>query len=552
MRWWWIGLVLLCGEAAWAAPGACERAPALNPWPELAADPGAREVALWRCADAVALEALLEGRAQAAPVVGPSALPDPLEAREGLAIYQHAVARVSRGARLTPILFVRTPGRSAAQEARLAQDPAAREAAAALWGARGLAQWRKIQALLRRYAADKETLRAILLRDGYLFLEDAATARAAFRGLRLEDLFDEPQIFLRRGDGIWRLRRAASGYVYDEGPSAEARARLLLFDRVGVDAEALRGGSASWDLDRLRRAAGLRALAVTEAPTAALLRGEARLWEGARVAAAAFTSASGEPSLALVSDREGLWGEVEASRARMRVARGILQAGARMVDEELKFDEPKTEEGQQDGALRRAWLQAYEEGRASYTFNGDRYQVFDAQGRPRVPQVCIDFVFDAAERWSGAWWARSGLGPHKTTGFLDFGALLPNRRQIWRLVEFAQQNPDKMALLEIAGRTPYQRREAFYEGVRALSEEVLEGDVLVIFGLRDDQRNHWHSFFVSQTDPMGGAALTLMGNAGTAREQVWEDVMRSAPRRYLRHRVRLRYAWIEALRGVSP
>lgn len=40
-----------------------------------------------------------------------------------------------------------------------------------------------------------------------------------------------------------------------------------------------------------------------------------------------------------------------------------------MVGEALPFDEPKTEEGQQDGNLRPAWRWAYTHGWDSYTFN---------------------------------------------------------------------------------------------------------------------------------------------------------------------------------------
>ena len=78
------------------------------------------------------------------------------------------------------------------------------------------------------------------------------------------------------------------------------------------------------------------------------------------------------------------------------------------IEEQLPFDEPLTEYGQQDGHLRQRWLRAYLDGRDSYRVNGDRYAVFDAQGRPRPPQVCIDFLYDTFERASGTWWQPRG------------------------------------------------------------------------------------------------------------------------------------------------
>jgi len=40
----------------------------------------------------------------------------------------------------------------------------------------------------------------------------------------------------------------------------------------------------------------------------------------------------------------------------------------------------------------------------------------------------------------------------------------------------------------------------------------------------------------------------VMANAGMARMQVWGDVMRSAPRRSIHHRLRLRPEWMVAER----
>ena len=59
------------------------------------------------------------------------------------------------------------------------------------------------------------------------------------------------------------------------------------------------------------------------------------------------------------------------------------------IEEGLPFDEPKTEDGQQDGKLRAEWRRAYLRGDVEYQFNEDTYWVFNREGRPHVPQVCV-------------------------------------------------------------------------------------------------------------------------------------------------------------------
>lgn len=542
--------------AAMTAQPGCQRAllPAL---PELSPEQGAPAVQILLCDSNLSLRvtAQRDGRVlQEEPPVE-LALEDPVPQRPGLEIYRHAIDEMSHRARVVPVLFVHTPPLSLAQRQRLAQDEPLRLAHDRLWKSRGIAQWRRLKALISRHKKDKALLRDLVLRDGYLFLEDTATARAAFRVLRLEDLFDEEEIYLRRGDGVWRLRRDKQGYAYAEGRRAGGRARLLLYDRVATRREALLEGSLVWDLDRLRRAAGLRTFKLSQAPSRQELQATATLWSGEAVPAVAFWDKQGKLTLALLApegDKLALRQALLEARERMAIYRGILRAGEQMVDENLRFDEPKTEEGQQDGELRRAWSKAYFQGHNTYRFNGDSYRVFDQEGRPQVPQVCVDFIFDAAERWSGAWWSPREQPRQRTEGFLDFGELLVNRRQIWRMVQFARDRPEIMDLLDVQGRVPFHNRGGFYQKLRELAPQLQDADILVIFGLRDDERNHWHSFYVYRTDPMDGVPILLMGNAGTARVQVWYDVMRSAPRRYLRHRVRLRHDWVRARRRGEP
>ena len=118
---------------------------------------------------------------------------------------------------------------------------------------------------------------------------------------------------------------------------------------------------------------------------------------------------------------------VRVTAVRQRAARlqqallPLRRAMLAQIEEQLPFDEPVTEYGQQDGHMRFSWLQAYLAGRNSYTFNKDRYFVYDDQGRPKPPQVCIDFLYDTFERASGTWWQPRNLDPKRTAGRVDFG-----------------------------------------------------------------------------------------------------------------------------------
>ena len=527
-----------------------KRAERCLPYRPTTASPESMPVTVLLCADVQALEQRLASRDRREP---PPANPqqDEAQTRDGLAVYHHAVRFTSRDARIVPLLFFETPPLSGAQRDYLAQNPQAAAARLALTGLAGKRRWRAIRKLISRNANDKVRLRHILLRDGYLFEEDPVVARNLFRGVGLADLFDEQEILLQRGDQVSKLRRTNGRYELTDGPRSGQRARLLIFDRVGISHQDFRNPRA-WDLDRLRRAAALRTFLI-ERNSPDLAAGIATLVNGDQVPAATFDE-TGNRTLALVVPlhrQQAVTAALDLGRRDQAIALGILAAGERMVDEKLRFDEPRTEVGQQDGALRHPWMQAYMAGKTTYTFNGDTYRVFTAQGDPRVPQVCVDFVLDSAERWSGSWWAPRTQSPSRATGFLDFSQLMTNRRQVRRLIAYAKDNPERLEIYDVPSslRVPFATRNKFHSAVAQLSGDVLAGDALVIYGLRDDGRNHWHAFYVYQTDPMHGIPIVLMGNAGTARIQVWNDVMRSAPLRQIHHRIRFNTDWLVALRS---
>ncbi len=461
--------------------------------------------------------------------------------------------RLSRRTRVTPLLFLEPPTEPEGQRKYLDSNPKAAAQRAKIAAAKGTRKWRLIRKVVSAHAADKEHVRNVVMTGDLLYFQDTAVARYAFLRLGLSDFFDDEVIHLRRGDSIHKLRRAGDDYVFAEGIRAGQTARFVVQDRAGVrwqDVEPRLG----WDMDRVRRRGGFRTARATGI-TLTRANGFVTLPSGESLAFSAELEEDEIYVWVLVpKDRwDTVMKEMEKGRLDAEVARGITLAGDAMVDEKLRFDEPRTEEGQQDGALRVAWREAYSAGRETYTFNGDSYRVFLRDGRPNVPQVCVDFILDTVERYAGGWWGNRDAPRAYTKGRVDFSDLIDNRRQVRKLVRFARDSPEMVDMHEVptAEQMPFAMRDGFYQGLHKLAPELLPGDVIIIYGLRDDGRNHWHSFQVYETDPMYGFPTSLIGNAGVARIQPWDDIMKSAPARSIRYRVRFRSDWLTAPATVS-
>ncbi len=527
--------------------------------PELEPGFGQQGVDVMLCPDAQTLDGLIatrDKRPEPAPAPA-SSYQDPVEVRGGLAIYRQAIHRTARFAWVVPVLFTHTPGLSPAQLQWLDANPKAAQNAQEIWSSKGRRQWGLIQRMIRAHRRDKAYIRNVLLRDGYLFVEDEKVARQLFTRLTLRHLFDEDEIFLRRGDVVYRLQKKRRwrrwSYVHADGPQAGNKARLLIFDRVATTREALLEGHHGWDVSRLRPPLGLRAFEVSSVGED-LLRGQAHLDGEVSFEGAAF-DVDGRRVLAVVVPQmepgSQTMDRITLRRRNASYQAGIIQAGEQMVAERLRFDEPRTEKGQQDGVLRIMWRYAYYAGHNRFGFNGDGYLVFTHDGKPNVPQVCIDFVLDSAERWSGAWWKPRGQGRERTEGFLDFKKLLGNERQVRVLVGYAAKHPEQMKVWSYGEkeRVPYMRQEQFYEQIEGWSSDVEAGDAVVIYGLRSDGRNHWHVFYIYDTDPLYGIPYLTIGNAGVAKVTVWHDTMRKAPRRSVTHRIRFNPTWLAQRRS---
>ncbi|GMV12935.1 MAG: hypothetical protein HS104_08600 [Polyangiaceae bacterium] len=400
-----------------------------------------------------------------------------------------------------------------------------------------------------------EVARALLLSEGYLYSEIPELAASFVDVVELHHLFSEPEITVQRGTQLLRAKKNKGfWYEYVDGPERGQRARLLLLDRVWPSGKepgpplhlSLRGVVLEAGIERVRvRHIGAEHVVMDArhgndwVPTLLSIK------EGGRL------------SVECQAVPEGRDDEVAHARElalrRQRVLSSLRSAIVEMVGEALPFDEPRTEEGQQDGNLRPAWRWAYTHGWDSYTFNDDTYLVFDAKGRPKVPQVCIDFVTDAFERAGGTWWAPSGAERERIRGSVDFDDIgIVNRRSVDVFIRFAAERPEMFDVYGLgeSERVRFFERQTFFTHLAEHADRYLPGDVVAIHGPRSDGENHWHSFFVYDADPITGLPTLLASNAGKPRIRSWEGEMRAAPRRSIHTRVRPRLGWLESI--VKP
>jgi hypothetical protein len=456
-------------------------------------------------------------------------------------------ARILAYAKAEPVFFTQTPrpDAEASVTARRYRE----------WLERSNAPWSLLQKLVLVFAANPSVGRSVLLREGYLYAEKPELAFALVDLVKAHHLFDAPIIWIQRGEELLTASRNAYGqYVYESGPQVGQRVRLLLFDRIGTgDVSAplhrdLRSVRRRLGFDRIRVEhmtpdhvlAELRYGAVW-VPTVLESHG-ARLELGCEV-----TPPDRIPRLAAFRDRRSRNERILATLRR------VMLAG---VEEGLPFDEPMTEYGQQDGQLRRFWLRAYLDGKSKYEINGDRYNTFDVRGRPLVPQVCVDFVFDTLERASGTWWRARGEVPERTIGELDFGTLQDETlRRASSFIELAKTRTDWFETLEVpeSERVPLKQSGALVEYLLERADDFVPGDIVLIRGYAPWDKPwrpkvmHYHSFFVYETDPVTGFPAMLVGNPGRPLLQTWQFEAFRTPERSIWYRMRPRLEWLEGV-----
>lgn len=450
-------------------------------------------------------------------------------------------AQVLGRAKATPVLFVREPrwASAASPEAESLRQSLQADATA-----KGLGQ------IYRRFYRRPDLAREVFLRDGYLYTAEPQLAFALLEKVELNQLFDAEQVVIQRGSEILLATKKDAEYVYANGSETGEKAKVLLFDRVWAK-DAPPGPPLHVDLEALSADLGFWRARFEHASESHVLL---NLRYGEDWVLTLLDRDGAKLSLACEVVEPGQRANVEQARKRELEAQALLRQQRRviqtMVHEALPFDEPRTEEGQQDGNLRPAWRGAYLRGEWSYEFNEDRYQVFDGRGRPRVPQVCIDFVTDTLERASGSWWGSQDEPRGRSRGRLLFDEFeIDNRRSVERFTKFAWNHPEHFDVyyLEPEERLPLTQGDALFAHLEEHAARYRPGDIVSILGLRSDEKYHYHAFFVYKADPVTGMPIWLAGNAGRPRLRSWYGELLSAPRRSIHSRIRPRLEWLRSI-----
>ncbi len=405
--------------------------------------------------------------------------------------------------------------------------------------------WTTLRELLRYFRSEPRKGRLSLLRQGYLYAEDPEVAFALVGLVGAHHLFDSQRIWVERGERLFHAKKKGHHYVFEDGPKAGQPVRLLLLDRIGggsgPDSPALHRDFRSlryqlaFDRARVRH--------ITEDRLVVDLRYGGQLW------IPTLLRAEG-PHLELLQEKilprqlDAVRRAKDSAHRRMAALQVLRGAMLSQIEERLPFDEPRTEVGQQDGILRRAWSYAYERDRETYHVHDDRYQVFDRQGRPLVPQVCVDFLLDTFERASGTWWQPRGQPRARTSGALDFQEYQPrlHLRRSRGFLEFATTHDQWFEVIAVPPqeRIALGHQEAFFSYLALRADDFASGDMVFIRGKTpwDEREEHTHSFFVYETDPLTGVPIAVAGNASRPVIWSWEAEARRTPLRTLRYRVR--------------
>jgi hypothetical protein len=405
------------------------------------------------------------------------------------------------------------------------------------------------ETLRGRARNNRDQVRAILMPEGYLYADQPELARWLVTHLDLPRLFDDPEIWLMRGATVHRLVRTERGYRHADGPNEGAMASLLLFDRVATSRTALFpvlhvdfvpvAAAKGFDRIRIER--------MTPGGINAKVRyGSEELWFDA-----VFTAEDSRAQLACEVVEAPARDDVLAFRERQRVlemaAERLRKAMDDQVEERLMFDEPREEVGQQDGSLRPLWLWAYRQGSDGYSFNQVWYPLFDSQGRPHLPQVCIDFVLDTYERASGTWYGGRD-DRRRIVGRIDFERFdMPNRRSVEAVTNFFRENPGTFEIWDVPSeeRVRFAQRDAFFDYVRDNADRFRVNHVVSIHGPRGGEA-HYHSFIVSRNDPITGMPVEVSENAGKPRLRSWHAAMQSGPLRSIRNVMIPEVKWLRS------
>jgi len=457
----------------------------------------------------------------------------------GLGVEQSLLerARLLGRARGEPLLFVSEPKSTAIEalplEARRVQKRFA-----------GSKIWPRLRGWRLHLRHEPKALRALVLKQGYVYAASPLEALALVTVFKLEDIFDAPTIWLHRGSRTHALIRKAGkrSYHHTEGSFAGRRASLLFGDRV-AETRAELARPLHRELTELADRSGFDRLEpqhISEEHLVARLRFGSQWVRGLMKSDGAKLELECLDAPGAVARAVDTWRSTR--RAEGRALRAVRDAITEQLNEGLPFDRPREEPtAERDGELRPAWRWAYAQGHSAFRVDEATYRVFDGRGRPHPPQVCADFVLESFERASGSWYLPQGEARERRVGGLDFDAYgIKNRRSVLALADFAEQTSVLFETLRVPKeeRIRFGRRQEFFGYLLSHADQFRPGDIVAIRGRKNDGLIHQHALLIERVDPMTGFPYGLADQMKVPRRRTWEGIMAEAPLRSLYYRLR--------------
>jgi hypothetical protein len=346
----------------------------------------------------------------------------------------------------------------------------------------------------------KQELRELILKEGYLYSSNKNESYALTQLIKIEDLFSEKEVYLTRGSDTFKLLKTNNGYIFSDGFLKNQKASILLYDKlylkekpdIHLDLLYLRQNFIYNKIIKIYKNKNYLFLKVDEEEI-------------------------------IIKDKNIICGKLEKTSTNIN---SLKLSMIDMVDDKLPFDEPIHEFGKQlDGQLRPRWEKAFFQKQKSYIYNGDKYNVM-FNGKPYVPQVCVDFVFDTIDRASGTWYSNNKrvVGSFDSKYYKD----KYNIRSISGLIRLAEDNNDLFEVKKF--KSEKFKSKNFYKDLK-----FNVGDIILIKGYTpwDKKEEHFHSFFIFETDPIYNIPFLLAGNAGPASLRVWEVERKRTPERFI-------------------
>lgn len=253
--------------------------------------------------------------------------------------------------------------------------------------------------------------------------------------------------------------------------------------------------------------------------------------------------------------------------SREELLNPILTSIKYLAYDQLPFDEPKHEIGQQDGALRPRWYQAFLRGDRSFYFNDDKYYVYTKIGFPRPPEVCADFIVDVLEYAGGTWYVPV-KNPHtyRSIGSVEIRDAMKaqglDARRVSELVTYFKSQPENYEFVWAVDDPRFAPTNYWggpkvtpVNGTGGLKEFLFEykvqtGDIIFISGKAPwdhGKEIHNHSMFVTGLDS-AGLVEYITGNDAWVRQKKIDIEMARAPKRQVKYIIRLTNKFLESLK----